>query len=242
MRVEVASENALIIYFADEKTQSISEAVSIQVQCAAKQLEQQLSKVLVDLIPSYGSLLVLFDNQATDHAAIRKAIAECCLSADKHLEDTSVLIELPVYYGPQAGPDLISVAKRAKLSTEEVIALHSGQDYRVYAIGFAPGFAYLGKVNSQIATPRLSTPRLQVPKGSVGIADHQTAVYPSLSPGGWNLIGLCPTPLFDSVNEPHMPVKVGDRVRFVPIAREQFIQLGGQLNTELSQSAGRGLS
>jgi KipI family sensor histidine kinase inhibitor len=121
------------------------------------------------------------------------------------------------------------IAKRASLSIEEVIEIHQAQAYRVYAIGFAPGFAYLGEVDPRIAAPRLSTPRLKVPKGAVAIADRQTAVYPNVSPGGWNIIGLCPVDMFNPDAEPIMPVKVGDKVRFKPIAKETFLAMGGEI-------------
>ena len=138
-------------------------------------------------------------------------------------------VELPVYYGEDAGPDLKLLADNAGISTQQVIDIHTSQDYRVYAIGFAPGFAYLGEVDERIAAPRLPTPRKKVPKGAVAIADRQTAVYPSQSPGGWNLIGLCPTDMFNSESQSIMPVSVGDKVRFVPIEQKQFLELGGQL-------------
>jgi KipI family sensor histidine kinase inhibitor len=99
----------------------------------------------------------------------------------------------------------------------------------VYAIGFAPGFAYLGQVDERIAAPRLATPRQKVPRGAVGIADRQTAIYPAASPGGWNLIGLCPQSMFDPNADPSMPVQVGDRVRFKGIDRQSFLELGGML-------------
>nr|WP_269473309.1 carboxyltransferase domain-containing protein [Kineobactrum salinum] len=121
------------------------------------------------------------------------------------------------------------MAQQAGLSVEDVIALHSATEYRVYAIGFAPGFAYLGEVDPRIAMPRLATPRPRVPRGAVAIADRQTAVYPAVSPGGWNLIGLCPRRMFDPDASPTMPVAVGDRVRFEPISRARFLELGGEL-------------
>ena len=110
-----------------------------------------------------------------------------------------------------------------------MIRLHHEHEYRVYAIGFAPGFAYLGQVNEQLATARLATPRAKVPRGAVGIADQQTAVYPSESPGGWNLIGRCPIRMFDPNVMDASKVSVGDRVRFEPIDRETFLEFGGEL-------------
>ena len=126
----------------------------------------------------------------------------------------------PVFYSVQSGPDLALIANNAGLSIEQVIALHQQTEYRVYAIGFAPGFAYLGEVDKKIAAPRLATPRQKVPKGAVAIADRQTAVYPAPSPGGWNLIGLCPIPMFNPASDPSMPVRVGDTVRFKAIDQE----------------------
>ena len=165
----------------------------------------------------------------TDHLSVghrlRTAISGLSGSADR--EGRTVV--LPVYYAPDAGADLESLAERSGLSVDEVIGLHSGTEYRVYAIGFAPGFAYLGQVDERIAAPRLTTPRLKVPRGAVAIADRQTAVYPAVSPGGWNLIGRCPTRMFDPHATPTMPVTVGDRVRFEAISRDRFLALGGEL-------------
>ena len=136
-------------------------------------------------------------------------------------------IELPVYYSQESGPDLQRLADHANLTIDQVIALHQQTEYIVYAIGFAPGFAYLGEIDSRIAMPRLSTPRTSVPKGAVAIADRQTAVYPSQSPGGWNLIGLCPSPMFDPSQKPSTLINVGDKVSFKGIDRNEFIQRGG---------------
>jgi KipI family sensor histidine kinase inhibitor len=113
------------------------------------------------------------------------------------------------------------------LSTEEVIKRHQAIEYRVYAIGFAPGFAYLGDLDPALALPRLSSPREQVAAGSLAIAEQQTAIYPAPSPGGWHIIGRCPTRLFDASQTPPMPFGVGDRIRFHPVRRHEFEQLGG---------------
>ena len=229
MRVEVAGENALIIYFSGEN----ASMVSAQVQRMVQLLEERLDGQLLDMVPSYASLLVLFNEQRVDHYAIRRAIRECQTQLEGAQGVAGSLIELPVYYSEESGPDLLNLAANANLTPEQVIDIHSGQDYRVYAIGFAPGFAYLGEVDPRIAAPRMSTPRLKVPKGAVAIADRQTAVYPAVSPGGWNLIGLCPTPMFNPESEPTMPVNVGDRVRFKPVSRDEFLALGGSLELEV---------
>ncbi|MCV6612182.1 MAG: 5-oxoprolinase subunit PxpB [Amphritea sp.] len=225
IKVEVAGENALIVYFG-EKTDP---RVSAQVQQAVTILESELSGKLIDMVPSYASLLVIYDMLATDHLEVRSIIRKVVNQLDEATSGEGNLVTLPAYYGTDAGPDLEALAQRAELSVEEVIKLHSEMEYRVYAIGFAPGFAYLGEVDERIAAPRLSTPRLKVPRGAIAIADRQTAVYPAVSPGGWNLIGLCPTRMFDPQAEPTMPVQVGDRIKFNPISREEFFALGGEL-------------
>ena len=181
-------------------------------------------------MPSYASLLVIYDALRTDHFSVvhrlqaLQGTIEAATAGSGGRE-----IELPVYYSPETGADLERLAREADLTVDEVITLHCATQYTVYAIGFAPGFAYLGHVDSRIAAPRLTTPRQRVPRGAVAIADRQTAVYPAVSPGGWNLIGNCPQRLFDPHQEPPMPVAVGDSVRFVAIDRQRFLELGGEL-------------
>lgn len=223
-----AGDSALMIYLGDRT----SPAVSARVQAATTALEQALGDDLVDLVPSYASLLVIYNPLTTDLFAVQRRVGEVLDSTDEAESGTGREVCLPVYYHPEAGADLEALAERTGLSVDEVIALHSGTEYRVYAIGFAPGFAYLGEVDERIAAPRLATPRQRVPRGAVAIADRQTAVYPAQSPGGWNLIGLCPTRMFNPDADPTMPVGVGDRVRFEPIDRERFLELGGELEGE----------
>ncbi|MCP4598108.1 5-oxoprolinase subunit PxpB [Neptuniibacter sp.] len=225
MRIEIAGENALIIYFGDKA----DPLTSAKVQQAVTVLETELADKLIDMVPSYASLLVIYDMLVCDHLEIFSQIRKLLCQLENTEETEGTLVTLPAYYSTKSGPDLEALAQRAHLSVEEVIQIHSEMEYRVYAIGFAPGFAYLGEVDPRIATPRLSTPRLKVPKGAVAIADRQTAVYPAVSPGGWNLIALCPTPMFTPDKVPNMPVKVGDRIRFQPISRERYLELGGEL-------------
>ncbi|KAA1194264.1 5-oxoprolinase subunit PxpB [Pseudohalioglobus sediminis] len=225
MELHSAGENALILYLGD----TASAEVSARVQAAAQAVEHVLGADLVDLVPSYASLLIIYDPLRTDHLAVSHKVRECVATLDAVAAGEGKLVVLPVYYDPEAGADLASLAENAGLGIEQVIALHSDCEYRVYAIGFAPGFAYLGEVDARIAAPRLATPRQKVPRGAVAIADRQTAVYPAVSPGGWNLIGRCPTRMFDPSAEPTMPVSVGDRVRFEPVSRARFLELGGEL-------------
>ncbi|MEP7310093.1 MAG: 5-oxoprolinase subunit PxpB, partial [Acidobacteriota bacterium] len=131
-------------------------------------------------------------------------------------------IRVPVCYGGDFGPDLESVAHRAKMSTEQVVAVHSGEVYRVFMLGFLPGFAYMGLVDPRIAAPRHSTPRLSVSKGSVGIAGRQTGIYPADTPGGWQILGRTSVRPFDITRSPVFAFKAGDSVQFVPVTRDEY--------------------
>ena len=225
MQICNAGENALIVYLGE----GTDPRVSARVQAACTAFERSLGDDLVDLVPSYASVLVIYNPLLTDHLSVRSRIRMAVDTLETISETVSAVVSLPVYYDPESGPDLEALAQRAELAVEQVIEIHQATEYRVYAIGFAPGFAYLGEVDERIAAPRLTSPRQKVPRGAVAIADRQTAVYPAPSPGGWNLIGLCPMRMFDPDASPIMPVSVGDRVRFEAISREQFLELGGEL-------------
>jgi len=239
IRLEIAGENALMLYFSEHAheasggssniTNNVSSVISDDVQQAAQLIRQHLSSDIVDLIPSYASILVMFNLLEIDHHYLRNKLKNLLKNSGSQLSEPGHLIELPVYYSVESGQDLPRIAEKAKLSIEQVITLHQAQEYRVYAIGFAPGFAYLGEVDPRIAMPRLATPRLKVPQGAVAIADRQTAVYPAQSPGGWNIIGLSPVDMFNPQAAIPMSISVGDRVKFVAIDRLKFLALGGVL-------------
>ena len=170
-----------------------------------------------ELVPAYNSLLVLFDPLQTAPAAFLAALRKMASARPETSGDgPRQVVELPVHYGGADGPDLAAAANRAGLSPEEFIARHAGRDYLVYMLGFRPGFPYLGGLDPILTTPRLATPRARVPAGSVGIADHQTGVYPAASPGGWNLIGRTPLALFDPTRRPPALLAPGQYLRFVP--------------------------
>ena len=231
--IEVAGENSLILYFGD----TTAPEISARVQQSSKKLAIALGDLIIDQVTSYASLLLIFDPLRADQLTIRKVINQA-LSSNASASNAAnpadaaasqPCLELPVYYSEESGPELQLISSNSGLSIDEIIALHQSLTYRVYAIGFAPGFAFLGQVDERIATPRLSTPRLKVPRGAVGIADRQTAIYPDVSPGGWNLIGLCPTRMFNPEATPTMPVSVGDEVRFKAISKDEFHALGGEI-------------
>jgi KipI family sensor histidine kinase inhibitor len=169
---------------------------------------------LGEAIPAYASVVVAFDPARTswnDAAAAAKALSAGAPPAGVSIAGR--LIDIPTVYD---GPDLAETAARSGLSTAELVALHSGREYRAFFLGFMPGLAYCGMVDPRIDAPRLASPRARVPKGSVAIASGQTLVYPVDSPGGWRLIGRTELAVFDPAREPAALISPGDRLRFVP--------------------------
>jgi KipI family sensor histidine kinase inhibitor len=173
-----------------------------------------------DVAPGYSTLGIHFDPLQTDLGALEQAIESefAALAALDAIADRGV-IEIPVHYGGARGPDLDAVARLAGCSPDEVIDRHAQRTYRVYMLGFVPGFAYMGRVDPTIAAPRHRVPREKVPAGSVGIAGLQTGVYPVESPGGWQLIGHTTTVMFDADRDQPSLLTAGDLVRFVPVSR-----------------------
>lgn len=225
-----ASENSIIVYFGSETSDSISN----QINAFCIHMKTNYQTYIIDLISSYASVLLIFDVPNISHSEIKRIVRASLAKLEKSSKKSGVseekqVITLPVLYGGENGPDLSTIAKNAGISEREVISIHESKPYLVYAIGFAPGFAYLGEVDPKIATPRLETPRQTVPKGAVAIADRQTAVYPAESPGGWNIIGICPIPMFNSLSPPYMPVSVGDTVKFESIDENHFDKIQEKL-------------
>lgn len=224
-QLTLAGENALMLYF----EQRIDPNISALVQQACVLIRSELASDLIDVLPSYASVLVMFNPLTTDYFRVQAQLHHCLAQLQQGESQSGKLVELPVYYSEESGPDLALIAQSKNISVDEVIQRHQSVNYRVYAIGFAPGFAYLGELDPLLQMPRLATPRAKVPRGAVAIADRQTAVYPAQSPGGWNIIGLCPTPMFNPDASPAMPVSVGDELRFIAIDKAEFLRLGGEL-------------
>jgi len=224
--LEMVSNQACLLTF----SQVISEATSNYIA----QVTQHLAKLsgIVDLVPSYTTLLVVFDDDHYDRFAIFKTIRQTIENIDPNNFSSTDQREvvIPVYYGKEVGPDIEDVANHCKLSLDEVIKRHSETTYRAYAIGFTPGFAFLGNTPDELHVPRKTTPRLKVPIGSVALAENQTAVYPSVTPGGWQIIGRTPINLIDWSSKNLALIAMGDSVRFESISRDEFLEQGGQLD------------
>lgn len=207
---------------------SIEENNLMWLTALARECETAFGETLVDLVPSYTTLLVVFDPIRTTPWEARQQLQDI-LARLKPAEAgaSGKLHQLPTWYDPETGPDLERVAGLSDLSVESVIEAHNSREYRVFALGFAPGFGFMGLLDQSLTCPRLDTPRQKVPAGSVAIAGQQTAAYPVVTPGGWNLIGRTPTRLFDRNLEGFSLLRVGDRVKFEPVDQARFEELGG---------------
>lgn len=171
---------------------------------------------VVALTPGMNNLTIAFDPLRTDPAVLQAAV-RTAWAEPAETRALGRLVEIPVRYGDDAGPDLTDVATHCGLSPDEVVRRHTAAEYVVYFIGFQPGFAYLGGLDEALHTPRRAEPRTAVPAGSVGIGGAQTGIYPLATPGGWQLIGHTALPLFDPAAEPPTLLAPGDRVRFVAV-------------------------
>jgi len=221
VRFQAASDQALLVYLGEEIGAAAHEAVLRLLRV----LQKEPIKWLRNIQPAYCSLLITFDAAAVDHAEVQARLSELEKRAKKFPAPKPRLVDVPVCYGGEFGPDLEWVAAQRGLTAEKVVELHIAQSYHAYFLGFVPGFAYLGDLAEEIAVPRLETPRKEVTAGSVGIAGRQTAIYPFETPGGWRLIGTTPLEIFQKEREPMGLIGIGDLVRFRPIPRAEFLAM-----------------
>jgi inhibitor of KinA len=208
---------------------AIDERTHRLVRAAASRIRSHPPPGFVDLVPAFVSIVVHYDPLVAAREGNERPYEDVVNFLRERLTGLAVealdaprVVEIPVCYGGDLGPDLDDVARMHELSPDEVVRLHSAAEYLVYMIGFMPGFAYLGGLPERIATPRRKTPRTAVPAGTVGIGGRQTGVYPLVSPGGWNLIGRTPVKIFDIARAEPTLLGTGDRVRFRPITRAEF--------------------
>lgn len=222
-RIEVVAIDCLMVRLFD----AIAEANMPWMLAATQRLRSGFGAALVDLVPSYTTLMVHYDLTAVSPAQARELIEQALTDLQPQAQGSGQCHVLPVWYDLSVGPELSLLSQRSGLAIDEVIRRHSAHEYQVFALGFAPGFAFMGLVDERLATPRLNTPRKRVAAGSVGIAERQTAAYPVVSPGGWNLIGRTPAKLFDRERDGYSLMQPGDTVRFESVDHAEFIKLGG---------------
>ena len=214
----IMGDRALLVELGDEISPLVNKKVRELFLC----LKNNRVEGVVEAVPAYRSLLIVYDPLKITLSALKERLKKYHTTIDRSEIPKPRTLEIPVVYGGECGPDLNWVAEYHKLSPEEVVRFHTGTTYQVYMIGFTPGFAYMGQLPEAIATPRRETPRTAVPRGSVGIAQSQTGVYPVESPGGWQIIGRTPLRLFDPEKWPPTPLEMGDLVKFLSIKEEEM--------------------
>jgi inhibitor of KinA len=227
------ADRALVVELGDAISPPLLAQVSALDAAVRGEVEAERLEGVVETVPSYRSLAILYDPLRTTRAALEQRIAPLLAAPATSRQVQARTWRLPVLYGGEHGPDLEHVARACGLAPADVVALHAGTTYDVYVLGFLPGFAYMGQLPETIRLPRRPEPRTRVAAGSVAVAGEQTAVYPWESPGGWHLLGRCPVPLFDPRRSPPALLAPADRVRFEPVLEDRFREL------ETSLAAGR---
>jgi inhibitor of KinA len=213
---------AIVIQLGDQ----ISPVINGRIRAIGAYLDEYSFEGFIEYVPAFTTVTLYYEPWIINYTKLLSLLQEM---ANEVLEDQEVpsgrVLEIPVRYGGKWGPDLDFVASHNKISTAEVIAIHTAPEYLVYMIGFAPGFPYLGGMNELISAPRKDTPEMKIAAGSVGIAGKQTGIYPIETPGGWQIIGQSPVKLFDLNRKVPASLKAGDRVRFVAISEKEFNKL-----------------
>ena len=221
VKIEPVGDQAILINFGE----SIATAINAKVTSFAKEVTSREKTWVIDLIPTFTSVLINYDPLAVSYDAMVNFCRDCVVHMKAGSTMKRNIFEIPVIYGGTYGEDLPFVAEHAGLSIEEVIATHTGNDYLIYMLGFLPGFAYLGGLDERIVTPRLKRPRVKIPAGAVGIGGSQTGIYPTVSPGGWQLIGITPVEVYNPVRTPAILYEAGDMVRFRSIDLAEFTKI-----------------
>ena len=218
VRFLLTGDTSLSVEFGDV----INEAINHDIRAYKIALEKAGIPGIVETVPTYRSLMVHYDPSVIPYAQIRMKLEQLLDEMGEIEIPPSPVLEIPVLYGGEMGPDLPFVAENAGMSEEEVVKIHSSAEYLIYMLGFTPGFTYLGGMSEKIAAPRLKAPRVKIPAGSVGIAGTQTGVYPIDSPGGWQLIGRTPVKMYDPERETPILPEAGQYIQFFPVTKAEY--------------------
>ena len=217
----IAGDCGLLVEYGD----AIDPDVNQKVRSMAIVVQNHMPDGVIEIIPTYRSILIYYDPSLTTPSRLKKTLTDLESGLAEIKIPPPKVVEIPVCYGGEYGPDIDHVAQSHNLTPQEVIHLHSEPEYLIYMVGFTPGFPFLGGLPEVLHTPRLKTPRTLVPKGSVGIANGQTGVYPIASPGGWQLIGQTPIALFSPERSNPILYQAGDHIRFKPISASDYQRL-----------------
>ena len=218
VRYLVSGDCSVCVEFGNE----ISPEINKKIRSFKIAVEKSGIEGIVETVPTYRSLLVYYKPEIISFREISEKFEELMGSLDNIEIPPPTVIEIPVLYGGEMGPDIQNVAEHNGKTVEEVIQIHTSEEYLIYMIGFIAGFPYLGGMSKEIATPRLKSPRVKIDGGSVGIAGEQTGVYPVDSPGGWQLIGRTPLKLYDAEREKPVLLEAGQYIKFKSVTPEEY--------------------
>jgi len=218
----VDNGDAGLTIFYDQPT---SEKLTRKIVTIDKEIRNSMGKSILDVIPSYQSITVIFSLLELSKRQAKKKLRDILKIPIEPSNYISKLLEIPVCYGGSYGSDLAYLGGHCHLSEKRIIQEHTQNEYLVHMLGFLPGFLYLGGLNESLFCPRKNRPELRIPKGSVGIGGNQTGIYPIESPGGWQIIGRTPVPLFDPARDTPAFASPLDRIRFVAISHSEFLAL-----------------
>ncbi|MBQ2775102.1 MAG: 5-oxoprolinase subunit PxpB [Clostridia bacterium] len=201
---------------------NIDSKINKRIRSLSDSLRFKPVRGVTECVPTFRSLLVCYNPEQTGYDTLVRKLKKRLSSIGDTNTNTKRVFHIPVCYGGEFGEDIGFVSSHTGLSENEIIDLHTGRDYLIFMLGFLPGFAYLGDMDSRLFTPRLSNPRTSIPAGSVGIGGEQTGIYPLASPGGWQLIGRTPVRPYDPDRESPILYAAGDYVRFFAVCREEY--------------------
>ena len=217
-QIKITGDTSVAVVFGNE--------ISIDINTKIRAFDEALAEEQIDgvyeTVPTYCSLTIHYAPERIRYEELKERLEALLAVSHKAQKLNTIVMEIPVVYGGEYGPDLETVAAHNGMSPEDVIRIHSGAEYLIYMLGFTPGFSYMGGMDESIATPRLKTPRVLIPAGSVGIAGKQTGIYPIDSPGGWQLIGRTPVKLYDAHRDTPILLDAGLHVKFIPIDEAEY--------------------
>ncbi|MCI9027676.1 MAG: 5-oxoprolinase subunit PxpB [Lawsonibacter sp.] len=224
VRFLTTGDTSLCVEFGNE----ISPTLNTKIRAFTIALSGSGIPGIVETVPTYRSLMIHYDPEVIRYAPLLDRLRSLLDQLDRVSVPPSEVLEIPVLYGGDVGPDLDFVARHNSKTPEEVVKIHTSAEYLIYMLGFTPGFTYLGGMSQEIAAPRLKNPRVKIPAGSVGIAGSQTGVYPIDSPGGWQLIGRTPVRMYDAGRDKPILPEAGQYIKFYPIDQAEFDAIAAQ--------------
>lgn len=221
IRIVPEGDQAVLVEFENE----ISESCNRKVSLLKKHIEQETIEGIVETIPAFRSLLIFYNPMQVSYGQLKRKVKSLLKKSEKQESLEKTIIRIPVCYEEEFGIDMKQLCEHTGLNREEIIQIHTGNDYLIYMLGFLPGFPYLGGLDPRLEMSRLDNPRTSIPAGAVGIGGKQTGIYPLASPGGWRIIGQTPIRLYDSRRKKQVLYQAGDYIRFEAISSDRYHEI-----------------